>query len=526
VGEWLRGPDVGEGRMSGRERRLDAIAARIAKLKVPRRLEDQFGKYRNDPVGFCREVLGVTSATRRSTGEAYQFAILGDLVDHARVAAQTGHGVGKTATDGWVIPWWLVTRPFSRVIVLAPEFSRQIVAVLFSECRKWVRRARVKLPLKVMTSRVLVEGYGEEWSATGMSTAGDPGRIEGFHAEGGVLVIVDEMKAVPQDAFDAIQGALTNAEDSRLLVTSVPGGGGSGPFWKACQDTRRWKIHHVPSTDSSIVSPEWIEDRAKDWGVGSPLYECRVLGRFADAGEGVLFPLALLEAAMTRPASKIASVGIGVDVARSVAGDLNCVAKCQDGVLSIVKTWRSPDTMVTTEKVLHIVTETGLSRLAVDVGGPGGGVHDRLRQLGYESRGVAFGGGADEKTRFKNKRAELFWNLRDALEKGTVNLADDDELRADLSALRYVFTQDGKIQIESKDEVRTRLGRSPDRADALALALSVALPRNGSSNTACAVGVPKESGNPFVSGGGRPWTGMRHDDAGDSMRPLPTCGEF
>ena len=87
---------------------------------------------------------------------------------------------------------------------------------------------------------------------------------------------------------------------------------------------------------------------------------------------------------------------------------------------------------------------------------------------------VHFGGGADDPKRFRNRRAELFWRLREALERGEVSLPDDEELHADLSALRYQFTQDGRIQIESKDECRKRLGRSPDRADALALAWAAA----------------------------------------------------
>ena len=85
-----------------------------------------------------------------------------------------------------------------------------------------------------------------------------------------------------------------------------------------------------------------------------------------------------------------------------------------------------------------------------------------------------FGGGASDPKRFRNKRAEMFWDLREALEAGTVALPEDDELAADLSALRYEFTQDGRIQIESKDDCRKRLGRSPDRADALVLSLEAA----------------------------------------------------
>jgi hypothetical protein len=110
--------------------------------------------------------------------------------------------------------------------------------------------------------------------------------------------------------------------------------------------------------------------------------------------------------------------------------------------------------------------------MAVDVGGVGAGVVDRLRQLKYEVEQVHFGGGANDPQRFRNRRAELFWTLRERLEKGEISLPDDEELLADLSALRYAFTQDGRILLESKDDVRKRLGRSPDRADAVALAFA------------------------------------------------------
>ena len=360
----------------------------------------------------------------------------------------------------------------SRVLVLAPEFSRQIRAILFSEMRKWARRSKQPLPVTVYASRAIVEGFGEEWSATGMSTAGDVDRLEGFHAEGGVLVICDETKGVSQEAFDAVQGALSGHEDSRLLVSSVPGGAGSGPFWKACvRDAARWKVHHIPSTDSSLVSAEWVEDRAHDWGIGSPLYQSRVMGEFADAGEGVLFPLPLIEAAVTRELEPNGLVGLGVDVARSVAGDLNTVALNRGGRLEVLQTWRSPDLMETTSRVIATIAMSGAKKVSVDVGGPGGGVADRLTQLGYQVRQVHFGGGSDDPQRWRNARAQMFWQLREGMEKGTVALAEDDEVRADLSALRYFFTQDGRIQIESKDECRKRLSRSPDRADALALAL-------------------------------------------------------
>lgn len=492
--------------MSGRQRRVDALNKRVDRLQVPHAVAERFGRYKVDPVGFCRDVLGVQSATRRSTGAPYQFDVLADLVSELRVAVRSGHGVGKTGLDAWAALWWLCSRPMSRVVVLAPEFQRQIRAILFSETRKWARRSKVALPVEVLASRILVPPYGEEWSATGMSSGGDPARLEGFHAEGGVLLICDEMKGIPVEAFDAVQGALSGLEDARLLVTSVPGGAGAGPFWKACGDRERWRVHHLPSTDSSLVSPAWCADRAKDWGEHSPLYQSRVLGEFADAGEGVLFPLSLLEAAQLREMPEGApGTGLGVDVARSTAGDLNAVGRVDGGRVRVVATWRSPDLMQTTAKVLHVLAETGARKLAVDVGGPGGGVADRLKELGYTVQAVHFGGAPRDARRFKNWRAEAYWNLREALEKGTAALPrDDDDLMADLAVVRYFFTADGKIQLEDKDTLREQLGRSPDRADCVVLALAVA-------------GIVGRRPVPAVSPGG---TTQRNEFA-DPMEPVP-----
>jgi hypothetical protein len=214
------------------ERFARDLAAKAARLEVPKAVADVFGPYRDHPARFCRDVLGVESATRRSTGAPYQFDVLADLVAHPRVALRKGHGAGGTASSAWAALWWLLTHPMSRVIVVAPEYRRQIVAVLFSEMRRWVRRASVKLPVEMLSNRVVVAGHGPEWGAIGMSSAGDPARTEGFHAPGGVLLICDETKGIGQESFDALQGALTDYDEARLLVTSVPGGSGAGPFWK------------------------------------------------------------------------------------------------------------------------------------------------------------------------------------------------------------------------------------------------------------------------------------------------------
>ncbi len=70
---------------------------------------------------------------------------------------------------------------------------------------------------------------------------------------------------------------------------------------------------------------------------------------------------------------------------------------------------------------------------------------------------------------FINVRAEIFWLLKEALERGEVSLPDDERLIAELSAIRYQYSANGKIQLEAKAETKKRVGRSPDLADAAVL---------------------------------------------------------
>lgn len=454
-----------------RDRRIDAVARRIERVKLPEQSQLDFTIYRDDPVGFCTDILGVKSATSRSTGREYQFDILRDVAAHPRVGVISGHGVGKSHNDAEAAIWWVRTHPYSKVIIVAPEFTRQVRHALWGEINKLVARAKVPLGLEVLAGRVAVDGYGPEWSILGMP-ATEPSRIEGAHAEGGLLLILDECKGVGADVYDALQGALTGGSDSRLLVTSTPGGG-VGPFHKIItRGGDDWKIHHLSSEDSSLVSPEWCKSRERDWGRESQLYQMRVLGRFAEAEEGVLFPLSMLEAARGREVEVSEKITLGVDVARSVAGDKNAIAIARGGRLERVITWHSDDTMQVVGRVVQEAVKVKPNLIRVDVGGPGGGVVDRCKQLGgMRVEAVYFGGAATDNTRFRNRRAELFWRMREELEKGTISLPDDDELIADLASLRYGFDANGRILLEAKDECRRRLGRSPDRGDSAALAL-------------------------------------------------------
>ncbi|MEN8374467.1 MAG: hypothetical protein ABFS34_03375 [Gemmatimonadota bacterium] len=445
------------------DRYVRALRDDLAALEVPQDLGDRFGGYRDRPADFVREQLGASP-------ETYQVEMLEACAENSRVALRSGHGVGKTAILAWVLLWWLLTRPFSRALMLAPSFERQVGAYLLPEVKKWVRRAPDPLPLTVRALSVEVTGYGREWFALGVQ-ASDPALVEGAHAES-LCILADEAKALSADVIAALHGTQTDREGDRLYVMASTPGGPSGPFYDAFRKgSGIWRTFHVSAEDSALVSPEWVAERAEEWGRASPLYEARVLGEFPDEAEGTLIRLADLEAAVGRRLEQEdPKTFLGVDCARFGEDKSALAVWCGQQLLGVT-TIGKLDTMEVASWVASEINRRQPAQVGIDEIGLGSGVVDRLRQLGHHvAKGINVGRRAEDRPDVHaNVRAEIFWKLREGLERGEVSLPDDPQLIAELSAIRYGYTPSGQIRLEEKAETKKRVGHSPDRADAAAL---------------------------------------------------------
>ena len=249
-----------------------------------------------------------------------------------------------------------------------------------------------------------------------------------------------------------------------------------------------WWVRHISleeTIEAGMVSPKWAEDRKQQWGEESSIYQQRVLGKFAADEEGSIISLALVEAANDRwrewdevgrpkPEGKRT---LGVDVGR-FGTDKSCIAE-RIGVISVsLDKWGKKDTMETTGRVKAVLRDDEAN---VDVIGIGAGVVDRLREialeqnLGYTVNGVNFGAGTDRtdasgEIEMLNVRAAAWWGMRERLMEGDIALPPDDDLTGDLVAPRYGYTSSGKLKVEDKEQIRKRLGRSPDVGDAVVLA--------------------------------------------------------
>jgi hypothetical protein len=150
--------------------------------------------------------------------------------------------------------------------------------------------------------------------------------------------------------------------------------------------------------------------------------------------------------------------------------DKTVLYRNRDGVIRYVDSWGMTDTMKTTGKFKqHLDGHLHLSRpgFVVDVVGLGAGVFDRLREQGYNVTGFSGAERAYRPEKFKNRRAEIYWTFRQDLENGNIDLdPEDEELHAQLQNIKWWVDSGGRIQIESKEDMRERGVKSPDYADA------------------------------------------------------------
>ena len=178
-------------------------------------------------------------------------------------------------------------------------------------------------------------------------------------------------------------------------------------------------------------------------------------------------------------ASTTSPLVVGVDIARY--GDDKTVICFRKGrKVTRMTVLSKVDTVELANKLTAIIKDDHPARVFLDMGNTGAGVYDILVDRGYAKivRGVNFGGKAMNDDRYFNKRAEMWAEANEWL-KGQVELIDDDELLDDLCSVNKTYDSKGRLQLEPKDRLKERIGRSPDKADAFVLTFAEPVYDNG-----------------------------------------------
>ncbi len=172
---------------------------------------------------------------------------------------------------------------------------------------------------------------------------------------------------------------------------------------------------------------------------------------------------------------------LGIDVAR-YGDDRTVFSNVQDTFFYDFKEFKKQDTVQTSERAKIMMDEKNIGgeRVAVDVIGIGAGVVDNLINNGYSV--YPYNSANKPKNAipfydFKNFRAEVFWRIREKIKKGELQICNNTKLIKELTNIRYII-KDKTISIEGKEEMKKRLGYSPDYADAFSIAFYISQMQN------------------------------------------------
>jgi hypothetical protein len=437
-----------------------------------------------DPVAWVQERLGETLWSR-------QRDIARAVRDHQRVAVMSANSTGKSHGAARIAAWWIDQHPVGEAFVLttAPT-QRQTEVILWGA----IRRAHDAGKLRGEIGRSPQWRIGDELVAIGWKSADAANADEAAAAFQGIharylLVVIDEAAGVAPWLWEAVE-SMAISGSSRVLALGNPTDPGSH-FAKVCAPGSGWHTLSVSAFDcpaftgedvpaeiaEQLANPGSVERMRRTWGEDSARYVARVLGEFPDDAEDALIARAWIREAQARDLSagegSVPGV-LGVDVARS-GGDETVAYVNRGGVARRVHAARGHDLMRTAGVVRRLQRDECPGALAVvDATGLGFGVVDSLNEQGARVRAFVGAEQARRPDRFVNRRAEVFWDLREALRGGLLDIDPaDEELAAQLGELRFFEDSRGRVQIESKQNMARRGVSSPDRADALALTVAV-----------------------------------------------------
>lgn len=289
---------------------------------------------------------------------------------------------------------------------------------------------------------------------------------------------------------------------------------------------------------SDLTGPLWVEERIRNWaGVGqseigviaddalirrcaaSAIFMAKARGVFPTTSNTGVIPLGWVQLAFNRwqdwqdagcPGVP-GRVVVGVDVARGIGeGDESALAVRQGNVVRSIETFKSDDTVETAERAARYLTVPQCMAV-VDVIGIGAGVYDTLRRWSADpahaviSENIEFNASAQSGRTdllgsfvFRNDRAAAWWNFRELLDpsRGSkIALPPDERLMQELTAPGYDHYVGGRLKVEEKPEIRKRIGRSTDRADAVIQSFWVqgmAYDHNGSQSYAYHKATPSD----------------------------------
>jgi hypothetical protein len=452
------------------------------------RQEAKEADYPTDPIKFTTDILGY-----QMWGKLEQ--ICRSVEKQHNTVVASGFGLGKSILASALVCWFMTRYDDAKVIIVAPTWG-QVQNILFRYIRTVGRRAN--LPGQILDSprwEVSSEHFAIGLSPR-RSSAEDISSIQGYHGAH-LMVVMDEAAGLPRIIYDAVAG-LAVGDDCRILAIGNPIEQ-SGPFWEACNNPS-WSHVNISCLDHpnvlkgreiipGAVTRRWVEERAEEWAteveqdtpgaveipwthlwyLPQPIFYAKVLGIAPEQAEDQLIKLSWVVEAQNRILEQKNPITVaGLDPARR-GGDSSVLLIRSGNKIVSIQRWQGQDLASLADRVGIALREWDVQFCYVDEIGIGAGLLDFGRRNGMPLIGVNVARTAIQRTRFANLRAECWWRVRELLREGRLEIPNDNLLQGDLITPRYYPDNYQRIALESKDEIRARIKRSPDTGDALAL---------------------------------------------------------
>jgi hypothetical protein len=451
-------------------------------------------RWRDEPRGILQFAWEQFHFTPDPWQEEALLAFASSKPEHRRVSLQACVGPGKTAVLA-IAGWWFlgvqgdaVDHPQGAAFAITGDNLRDN---LWKEFAKWQNQSRyLRAAFTLTARRIFANDHPETWFLSARTwsktaNADEMGTtLSGLHSKY-VLAMGDESGAIPTAILRAAEQALAQAGGgfAKLIQAGNPVSL-EGMLYAAANELRHlWHVIRVtgdPEDPNAWVHNPRVGDEPKQWsteqiatyGRENPWVKSFILGQFPPASLNALLSIEDVEAAMARhyriDAYEWAQKRIGVDVARF--GDDRTVLFPRQGVVAFKPVvMRVQNTMQIAARIAQGITlwapDGDIMVFVDDSGHWGHGAVDALTTARYPVQPV-IGEAPATDPRYYNKRAEMAFRKAQWVKDGGALPKVPKELVAELTAATYTFHK-GKLMIEPKDQIKKRLGRSPDLSDAL-----------------------------------------------------------
>ena len=398
-------------------------------------------------------------------------------VEAIRAATASGHGIGKSAMVAWLVNWIMSTRPYAKGIVTANTAS-QLETKTWAEIAKWTKRSITAHWFDVGGGRgsmkMVHRQHPESWLCVAQTCREENAEaFAGLHAANSTpFYIFDEASAIPEAIGEVAEGGLTDGEPMFFKFGNPTRN--SGGFYDCFHGMRhRWITRQIDSRSVAITNKNQIRQWIDDYGLESDFVKVRVRGMFPALSARQFISVQDADAALGRhlnpTAHNFAPVILTCDPAWSGDDEL-VIGKRQGLAFTVLRAIPKNDNDIEIANILaNLEDEHHADAVFVDAG-YGTGIVSAGQTLGRGWTLVWFAGSSSDPGCL-NKRAEMWKLMRDWLKAGGA-IPDDKMLYADLIGPETVPRMDGKIQLESKDDMKRRGLASPNRGDALALSFA------------------------------------------------------